>query len=370
MKSHELNKKDRARSINRLRKEIKRLNEEALLSKITENKTENMTEIAEPIEAKGVQPSTEATASSSFNPFNEPVKERSYTKDMIQADLGQSGITVSNESIPEPTYDIPSYSDSSSNSQSISQSSPSNSGNSSDSNNGGDSGASTAEPISSNPAAEDLDPVQKRKAAKQTAEVILASYQKFAPIPFVKIASFNMNKLNKLSMSGELDLNMVIMDDGTTVGSHAENVNTQVVELFKVTEDMKNELREPLIDVLMEQSLVLTPVQRLGIAVGGQLVQFTVQAIQLGYQNREALNTFKEWKADKGGYATAPHPAPKHQSPPTNHSTTTETVSEEFVPNEPDYAPPSDDVPSSLEKTKDEPNYDPPTMDVDEYINN
>ena len=61
----------------------------------------------------------------------------------------------------------------------------------------------------------------------------------------------------------------------------------------------KNELREPLIDVLLEQELALTPTQRLLMAVGGHLTTLGISAFQLAQNNKMALETFKQFQSDK-----------------------------------------------------------------------
>ena len=200
---------------------------------------------------------------------------------------------------------------------------------------------------------------KRKKAAKQTAEVILTSYQKFMPVPFKKISSFNMRKMEKLNMSGDISLNMVVTEDGKTVRNYMEGVNQQVDELFVVTDEMKDDLRQPLIDCLMENNLALTPTQRLMLAAGSQVAQFTVQAIQLNVGNRDALNTFKQFKADddaagrtQPSAATPPPPPPPTQAEPSADEQVYEAPQTE-----------SDEAVILEEK------YDAPDFGMDDYLN-
>jgi hypothetical protein len=146
-----------------------------------------------------------------------------------------------------------------------------------------------------NPKLEDLSPAQKRKACEKTADALIAAYTNYVPLPFKYLSSFNMRKLEARHMNDELDKNMVVMDDGTTVESYCEQVNKQVEETFVITKEMQEEIREPLIDVLLENNAALTPTQRLIIAVGGQIIQMGITSIQFLRQNKYAIETFKKF---------------------------------------------------------------------------
>lgn len=140
---------------------------------------------------------------------------------------------------------------------------------------------------------EDLSPSQKKKAAEQSADALLLAYGNIAPIPFKKISSFNLGKLDNLHLKGEIDKDMVISDDGTTIKSYCEGVNQQVEQTFEITQEMKDEIRQPLIEVLLENNFALTPTQRLLMAVGGQIVTMGLTSFQFMQQNKAAMNQFK-----------------------------------------------------------------------------
>jgi hypothetical protein len=297
---------------------------------ITESKKEDMSGTAEIQEDIPMQ---------TFNPLSEELVERDYTKEMIEKDMGGSSQPQNNsgfeEMIPEPSYDIPSYNiDEEGNT-------PTSSTESNGASVGGGQSSEPKAPI--NPATADMPSGEKRKAAKKTAEALLSTYARVFPFPFKKIASFNMSKMERLQSSGEIDLNMPVTNDGTTVKQHFEGVNKQVDEVFTVTEEMQEELREPLVDLLMEQELALSPTQRLLIVFGGQAVQFTTATIQIALQNKQALEQFKEFHAERGGNRPQPQAQPQpqpqaqpqQQAPPQHHqenesySTPTASVEEE-----------------------------------------
>lgn len=156
-----------------------------------------------------------------------------------------------------------------------------------------------------NPDLQDMSPSQKRKAAETSADALLLAYGNIAPIPFKKISSFNIGKLDNAHLKGELDKDMVISDDGTTVKSYCLGVNEQVEQVFEITQEMKDEIRPPLIDVLLENNFALTPTQRLLMAVGQQVVQMGLTSFQFMQQNKAAMNQFKTFhKENKEAKAT------------------------------------------------------------------
>lgn len=142
---------------------------------------------------------------------------------------------------------------------------------------------------------EDLSPGQKRKAAEKTADALLLAYGQLLPIIPKKISSVSMNKLKTLEIQDKLTLSMQIMEDGTTIKDYFEGVNQQVEDTFVVTDEMKNEVREPLIEVLLENNLALTPAQRLLMAVGGHVVAMGMATIEFASNNKAALREFKKF---------------------------------------------------------------------------
>lgn len=169
------------------------------------------------------------------------------------------------------------------------------------SNEGDDKGSSGASKIDKpktppvNPSLDDLSPTQKRKAAEKTADALITTYANLVPIPFIKISSFNMGKLENRHMNDEIDMNMAIMDDGTKIVDYCQGVNEQAEATFVITKQMQDEIREPLIDVLLENNFALTPTQRLIVAVGGQVVQMGIVAIEFMSKNSAAMDTFKKF---------------------------------------------------------------------------
>ena len=156
---------------------------------------------------------------------------------------------------------------------------------------------------------QDLSPQQKRKSAEKTADAILGLYCNFAPLPFKKWASFNEAKINKLVFEDKLDMNMRL-EDNVSVRDYIKGTNEQVEEIFEVSDEQREEIKEPLVDVLLEQDLALTPTQRLLLAVGGHIITMGMSAFQLAQNNKVALESFQkyhqEFKSQSVGRNTPP----------------------------------------------------------------
>jgi len=141
---------------------------------------------------------------------------------------------------------------------------------------------------------QDMSPAQKRKSAEKTAEAIMQMYGKFAPLPFQQWASFSEKKITKMILDGKIDPNMQL-ENNVTVQEYIDGVNKQAEGVFEVTDETKEEIKDPLIDVLMEQELALTPTQRLLMAVGSHIVTMGFSAFQLAQNNKMALETFEKF---------------------------------------------------------------------------
>ena len=113
-------------------------------------------------------------------------------------------------------------------------------------------------------------------------------------MPFIKWSSFSEGKIQKMVFENKIDLSMQL-ENNVSVKDYIDGVNEQAQEVFKVTDETKEEIKDPLIDVLLEQDLALTPTQRLMLAVGGHLVTMGFSAFQLAQNNKQALETFEKF---------------------------------------------------------------------------
>ena len=239
-----------------------------------------------------------------FSPFEEPVIERNYTKGFSNGDeetsiddnQSSNGVEFDendmqrpiDEDIPEPEW--------------AEQGGMSSSSDSMDDGDGESYDDMGSEKLGGDNL-EDLSPAQKRKSAEKTAEAILNMYCNFAPMPFKKWSSINDSKVQKLVFENKIDLKMNL-ENNVTVKDYIDGVNEQVEEIFKVSDETREEIKDPLIDVLLEQELALTPTQRLLLAVGGHMITMGFSAFQLAQNNKMALETFEKYhqqtRTDKG----------------------------------------------------------------------
>jgi hypothetical protein len=113
-------------------------------------------------------------------------------------------------------------------------------------------------------------------------------------MPFIKWSSFSDGKIQRMVFENKLDLSMQL-ENNVTVKDYIDGVNEQAQEVFKVSDETREEIKDPLVDVLLEQDLALTPTQRLMLAVGGHLVTMGFSAFQLAQNNKQALETFEKF---------------------------------------------------------------------------
>lgn len=189
-----------------------------------------------------VEENTDSFISENYNPFADPIIERSYN----QAD--SSSVVSENE----------------------------------------DEDGLELEESKSNPLS-DLPPHTKRRTAEQTADTLLKGYAKIAPMPFKWWAKFPESKIEKMAFNGEIDLSIEV-SEGVTFDEYMKQTNEQLDEIFEVDEDTLNDIREPLIEVLMEQNMELTPAQRLMAAVFSHVMQMITVAYKLSQQNNRILS--------------------------------------------------------------------------------
>lgn len=250
-----------------------------------------------------------------FDPLAPPVKKRGYTTGQIDgakdSGTGEKDVEAEKkfeEKIPEPEIKNPTYENLPPKDDKGKKNTGGGDGGSGGGNKGtggddekfdlGDDSKGDKKKETPNSKLDDLSPAQKRKAAEKAADAVLLAYQKFVPKPFKAMSSFNMRKLQIMEMKNEISLDVSINDSGTTIKEYCEDINEQVENIFVITEEMKQEIKEPLVDVLLENNLALTPTQRLLMAVGGQVVQMTMTAAGFMQQNKHALSEFKRFHTE------------------------------------------------------------------------
>jgi len=288
--------------------------------------------------------SENTAASPAFNPFAEKVIKREYTQDMIKADIGELSEAEAHEDIPEPTYDVPNIQQPNTNDVPKSSASSSFSEPSSE---------SYSEP---KPAGDgETEKVKlSRKEASDTADALLRTYCEIIPPTFAKISSFNMKKMKNLEKAGEVDLKLVNPKDGRNLEAFATGFNEDIKKAYIVPEETKEAIRKPLIKVLLEQGIALSPMAELGLAVGSHFVQLGIITYQVISTKNDWIEDFKELKKleDAKFRNTVTYAAP--QPPQTQQPFTEEKINRATEQYE---APAQTEI------------YEKPTFGMDDYMN-
>lgn len=173
-----------------------------------------------------------------------------------------------------------------------------------------------------NPGLDDLSPTERRKQTEMFADSILTTYAQLLPIIPTMICSYNMGKIDLLDKEGVIRLSMVVdkRENGDlTIREVFKDFNEEVSKVFVVTEEMKLELREPLIAVLMEKGIAPTPMVSLLIGIGRHILMFGIATSQLLAEKKSQLETFKQFRKqeqenERNGHVRKQHtpgPAPK-----------------------------------------------------------
>lgn len=304
-----------------------------------------------------------------YNSFAKPTIHRGYTDDLVRASLGDIPAEELDQPIPEATYTKPIF-DEEDKPKSKTKSSSDDLSYSDD----------VKTPL--NPPLEDLNPAQKRKAANIQADAFLNSYQRLFPVPFKYIASYDINKMKKLHNKGEININTAVKQDGTTILDYTVEFNDKIDKTLVVSDEMKEELKDPVVELIMEQGIALTPFQQILMIVGTHAISFLQPTLQLAFEKRNDMEQFRQFKKEddaKGLYSSnrptqyaQPYQqqAPQYQQQPEYQQQAPEppqpTPSMVVVQNEPEEA--TYQQPNAEELI--EPTYSKPSLDdMDDYIN-
>lgn len=170
-------------------------------------------------------------------------------------------------------------------------------------------GVPTEEPLKNPPPpppiAPDFDkmsPTEKRKQVEMFADAILGSYAEILPIIPKLFVKYNMDKMELLDKDGIIRLSMIVGKDENedlTIRAHMNKFNEDADKVFVVTDEMKAELREPLIMILMDKGVAPTPMTTLLVTVGKHCLTFAFATAQLRSDRNNALKTFAQFRKDE-----------------------------------------------------------------------
>jgi len=259
--------------------------------------------------------------SDDFNPLEEPVKERAYTSGMNQNNQSGEKVAYKQEAeriIEEPSHNINSTSNkldvddnlinptndipndngggnggNGNNNNGGDKKSDGGSGSSGNNNSGGGNSEKKEKEKVGTDNVKELSTKEKKDAIDKTADAILLAYQQYIPLPFIYFSSYDAKKLERLHDNDEIDLGTK-MKDGGTFRQYASKFNDNVETAFVVTDAEVEALKEPLVDVLMEQDFAFTPVQRLAFVAGQFIVAKVMICVKFLREKKSDMDSMRE----------------------------------------------------------------------------
>lgn len=104
-----------------------------------------------------------------------------------------------------------------------------------------------------------------------------------------KVACVDIWKLRKLEMAGKLNLQMPIMNDGTTVEQWAKNHNNAVDSSIVIDDESREDLINATLLVAEKHNFEVTPEMNLGLTLGAIIVKVGSSAIALRNDSNKML---------------------------------------------------------------------------------
>jgi hypothetical protein len=225
---------------------------------------------------------------SDFNPLDEAVKERSYTKANIDAS------SISGE-LEEPVFEAPSFDDY--------DEAPNQTGG------GGE------DPGFANPSLNNLDNKEKRYATEQMVDTVLDGYERLTSLGN-NLVQVKESKLKKMYAEGEINPGIQIPIDGAgntvSVDEFVQEFNSQTSEAIKTTPEFKETVRPAMVRVFEKRGIGMTDEQFLLYHFGVDLATKSITIFAL----RRQMSSIFDMLRDMSGTMPTPEPQPKAKAKP------------------------------------------------------
>lgn len=239
------------------------------------NKTTNEVEEVEYEEVSSVE------ANPDFSPFDEPVKEREYTKPNIDASQIEG-------ELEEPTFEAPSFSDF----------------------------EEEPEDKPFNPSYNELGNKEKQMGAEMIADVVVDGYARLKK-GMGTLSSISENKLEREFAEGNINPNLQLPIDeyGNTasIREFVKEFNETSKEAFDTPEDFKDKVKPPLIRVFKKRGVGMTDEQLLLYYFGTDFATAGITAFGLKKSADGILKQLREQTDMMRSPATPPPPSPTPQ---------------------------------------------------------
>jgi hypothetical protein len=223
-----------------------------------------------------------------FNPLEEAVKERSYTKANIDAS------SISGE-LEEPVFEAPSFEDY--------DEAPNQSGG------GGE------DPGFANPSLNNLDNKEKRYATEQMVDTVLDGYERLTSLGN-NLVQVKESKIKKMYAEGEINPGIQIPIDGAgntvSVEEFVQEFNSQTSEAIKTTPEFKETVRPAMVRVFEKRGIGMTDEQFLLYHFGVDLATKSITIFAL----RRQMSSIFDMLREMSGTMPSPEPKPKAKSRP------------------------------------------------------
>ena len=248
-----------------------------------------------------------------FNPLQESVQQRDYSAPQIaQGDIPP---------LEEPQFMRKGF-DQIKAEQSGGIGSPPSSG-------GSSSGASAPQmsndPMNNpNPAFNELEDKDKKKASEQMVDAVLDTYDTLKGLS-AKLGQMDEKKVRKMIDEGKIDRNRRITIDeyGNNVGimEFVQNYNAQVAQAVEPDPSFRKSVRPAMVRMFMKKGWGMTDEQFVGFAVIKDLTITGVTLIGMKKGMKEILANLQEEQSAKGNPIAPPRPTPPPPAPSGGYET-------------------------------------------------
>lgn len=272
---------------------------------------ENITSIESQIEDSQFEffnPSDQAQENSFFNPLKESVEQRDYSTPQI----AQGNVAP----LEEPQFMRKGFDQVKAEQSNGLGSAPSSSGSSSS----GSAPQMSNDPMNNpNPAFNELEDKDKKKASEQMVDAVLDTYDTLKTLS-AKLGQINEKKVRKMIEEGKIDRNRRITIDeyGNNVGimEFIQNYNTQVTQAVEPDPSFRKNVRPAMIRMFMKKGWGMTDEQFVGFAVVKDLSITGVTLIGMKKGMNEILTNLQEEQSAKGNPTAPKKPTPPPPTPP------------------------------------------------------